>query len=126
MKAKEINGVCNSLRSLKSKKIPANLALIIGRNLRELETAEKDINAQRDDLIERYADKDEDGKVIITDNKVHIKDIKEFTDEENSLYETDLNINLEKISMSDVERCENPPFDALSMEEVMALECMLE
>lgn len=125
MKARGIEKVCNSLTNIRQKKLPVRMALILGRNLKKLGEALKDISEQRDGLIERYCDRDEDGNPIIENGQIRLADTT-FWDDEKELYDIDIPIELEKISMADIERCDEEKFDSLTVDELSAMECMIE
>lgn len=125
MKAKEIEKACNSLVFIKQKRFPIKMNLILGRNIKKLDEANKDIQEQRDALIERYCERDEKNNPVYENGRIRLANMA-FWDEEKELKDTDIAIDLEKISMDDIERCDEDKFDSLTVEELSALECMIE
>jgi len=58
----------NGLNSISQKQLPVKVSYAIAKNLAKLESEIKVYNSERNKLIELYADKDGEGKVIHKDN----------------------------------------------------------
>lgn len=83
----------NNLRAVAQKQLPVKVSYTISKNISQIESELKIYEKERQKLIEKYAEKDEDGK-IISDERNQIKfadvvgwdkDIKELLDIENDV-----------------------------------------
>lgn len=127
MKASTIQKTYTELAGVKAKKLPVKMSFILSRNLKKMEEVVQDIDGKRNDLLGLYGEKDKDGKLNVGDNgQVHIVDPDKFMSELTEVLNADIEITLDKVSMSDVEKCDQDGYDALTVEEVGALEIMLE
>ena len=127
MKTIEINKTFENLTELEKKTLPIKVSLVVSRNIRKIKEAYNDIETKRMELVSRYGDKDENGEVIVNaDGNVKISDPKDFIKEFDELMASELDITLEKITMDDLNKCENEKYDALTLEEISALTLFLE
>lgn len=127
MKASTIQKTYTELAGIKTKKLPVKMSFILSRNLKKMEEVVSDIDGKRNDLLGLYGEKDDEGQLKVGDNgQVHIVDPDKFMSELTEVLNADIEITLDKVSMSDVEKCDQDGYDALTVEEVGALEIMLE
>lgn len=129
MKASEIQRVYQGLMGIRAKRVPVKMSFILSRNLRKLEEIVQDIETKRNDLLQAYGEKDEDGKLKVGDNNemtVPAQDVPKFMSDWSDILNTDIEITLDKLSMDDVEKCDQDGYDSLTVEEVEALECMID
>lgn len=102
------------LGQISQKELPIKASYAIAKNIAKLETELKIYNSERTKLIEKYSQKDEDGKTIIgEDNQIQLekehllnwnKDIKELLAIENDIDVHKFSINeLEGFSMTPAE-----------------------
>ena len=125
------------LAAFKDKVFPAKLSFAIYCNeetlQKEIERSEK----ERTKLCEQYAEKDEEGKPVMTDNIVNGKKVQAyklsdenqaiFAEEYNELLETEVEIDIRKAKTSILEKCETyDRYSVLSVAEISALSFMLE
>lgn len=126
MKAIEIRNSYLALKTLREKTLPGSMALVILRNIRKMEDVMSDMEKTRNDIIDRYAERDEDGNLITDGDSVKVTDVKSCTEELENLGDTEIDITLDTVRMSDFEKCGTDKYDALTLDEVMGIELMLE
>ena len=129
MKASEIQKTYQGLMGIKVKRVPIKMSFILSRNLKKLEEVVQDIDSKRNDLLRVYGDKDEDGQLKVRDNgeiTVPAQDVPKFMADVNEMLNADIEITLDKLSMDDIEKCDQDGYDNLTVEEVGALECMMD
>ena len=107
---------------MKQKKLPVNVSFIIYRNIKKLIPIIQDIENNRKDLLQKYMKKDDNGNPVITDNKYDLTDLNAFNKQMNELLNTDINIDFDKISKFDIQRCDEDKFDSLTLEEIAVLQ----
>ena len=110
------------IESMKQKKLPVNVSFIIYRNIKKLIPVIQDIENNRKDLLQKYMKKDDNGNPVIIDNKYDLTDLNAFNKQMNELLNTDINIDFDKISKFDIQRCDEDKFDSLTLEEIAVLQ----
>lgn len=110
MKAFEVQKLHEAFTSLSNEKMDYATACIIVDNIDALENPMKVYNQMRDDVIKKYADKDENGELIVTDKgAVHINDLVSFNNEIMELNESEIEVEIKKISSALIERMDITP-----------------
>lgn len=128
MKAQEIQDMYIGLRNIVSKRVPIKMSFIINRNLKKMEEVVKDIDENRQKLLEKYGEKKEDGTLNIDKNgnvAVEKSNTVNYLMELSEIMNADIDITLDKVTLSDIEKCDTADYDKLSIEEVGALEKMM-
>lgn len=127
MKTFEIQNIYTGLVGIKTKKLPIKLAFVLSRNMKKLEEVVQDVDENRQKLLNQYGEKDDDGNLVVADDgNVKIMDANNFVAEMSEVMETEVDITLDKVSRSDIEKCDQDGYDKLTLEEVGAMECMIE
>lgn len=126
MKAGDIVALVDALGSVKDKKLPIRVELILARNAKKLADIADDIEDKRQTLVEKYGERDEDGELVIEDGRVPMIDGAAFRREYDELIETDIEVTLDRLSMEDLEKCDSDKFDSLTVEEVASLHCIID
>lgn len=130
MKNKEIENVLRGLTSAYKKRLPAKLSYVMAKNKSKLYSELNDIVEQRTKILESYCIKDEQGNPIIENNQYKFADEeakKAAINEYDELLELEAGVKLVKIPFEVVEKCdESGKYDALTAEEVNALDFMIE
>ena len=96
-----------------------SLAFKIARLARELDTEMKTFNEERQKIIQKYGNKDENGELIIDENgnvKFDNANIEEINQDFSSLLETELEINADKLPMDSIDNFEITPQEMLNIE----------
>ncbi len=109
------------LRELAGKKLPYKLTYTISKNLVKLQSEAKIIEDGRMKLIDSYAVKDEDGKPVIKDNSYDLGEkVEEFTAEFQKYMATETEVDIYSVPAA-VFEIEDPRFDVLTVEQIVAL-----
>lgn len=126
MKVNEIVKISNCISKIKNKKLPIKMSLILIRNSKKLEEVVKDIENKRFEIISQYADKDQNGRVLNEDGQFKVSNnLTDFENDLKELFNTQIKIQLDTLSMEDIQKCDNEKYDSLTMEEVDALQYIL-
>lgn len=111
--------------NLVGKKLPVKLAYALSVNMEAIKPALTAYNEQRLKIVEKYAKKDEEGKPL-SDNGCYIfDDIAGWNDSISELLEAEAEVNITTVSIDDVEKCDDPSFDKLSVIELAAIGFMI-
>lgn len=99
-------------------------AFIIARLIREINQESDIFDTSRAELIRRYAEKDEDGELIVTDGNVHIppEDLAKCNEELLILQNTEVEINADKLPIEWFEDIDLTPAEATLIEPFVAFE----
>lgn len=123
-----IRNIYEVIMPISNKKLPIKLSYIISKNLSVLEKEASIIDDNRIKLAQTYADKDDNGEPK-TDNGVYCfsdKNKVAFTNELNDYYQTKIDIAICKAGIKELDKLEDPRYDALTPSEIAALDFMLE
>lgn len=96
-----------------------SLAFQIARIVRELDKEMQTFNNEKTKLIQKYAEKDEKGNLIVDENdnvKIDNSKIEEVNKEFESLLQTEIEINAEKLSINNIDNFELTPQEMLNIE----------
>lgn len=102
----EIENVFEALQELKNIKFNVSTGYKIANLLKEIQPKYLEILNKRDELVQKYGDKDESGKVILDkENKAHIAP--EFSEEVqkelNKIYDNVYNVEIKYIQIDELE-----------------------
>lgn len=119
-----LNGT-EALQKLAGADLKAKLAWQIARLLKAAEAELQSFNETRMTLIKKYGEKDTKGE-LITDEKGNCKilpeNINTFTTELNELLNTEVEINVNKISIDDLENMSFTPSEMTLLEDFINFE----
>lgn len=116
----KVSDVLNSedtLKKLMDISMKGRVAYKIARIAREVDKESQLFNDERNKLIEKYAERDEEGNYKYNSNEQIYIDtknsevVKLFSDELNELLETEIEINVEKLSLDDLDETGLTPKD---------------
>ena len=126
MKVSEIIKISNCIDEIKDKKLPIKMSLILIRNSKKLNEVVKDIDNKRFEIISQYADKDQNGQILSENGQFKVSNnLTDFENDLKELFNTQINIQLDTLSMEDIQKCDNEKYDSLTMEEVDALQSIM-
>lgn len=99
-------------------------SFIIGRILKTLNNEAEMFNKTREEMLKKYAAVDEDGKIIVIDGNVKIREgeMANFQKEINDLLYTLLEINANKIPLDWLENLKLTPQEMLILEPFLLIE----
>lgn len=103
MKLYEIVESRDSLRKLNTAELPFKTALSLARDIKNIDEVLQIYENKRKELINKYGEKDENGKLIIKDDNVKLTDQAAFANEFNTLAMEDVDIEIKKISINELE-----------------------
>lgn len=128
MKLKEMIHQMDGLTRQASKIYTAKLGYAISKNIKTFQEVIKEYDENRIKICERYAEKEEDGKVRIENDKyVFTEENEKIVNEECAdLQDVDQKISIMKVPFSELERCEADRYDMPSVADVNDLMFMIE
>lgn len=112
------------LTSMKQNYYPSSMMYTLIHNVRMLTPVVEDFNKAKNAIIEKYANRDEEGNIIETDKGVTIpvKVRAEFQNELDSLLDTDTDITFDKVDKDSLKLCGTGNYNSLNMEQLMMIE----
>ena len=129
MKAKQIESTLGFLGKLGEYTLPSKLGFAISVNFEELSKWQKHIEKERIKLLEGYADRDEDGEIVMDKGEdgqesYHLtnENLKLFSMEYGEFLETELDLEVRKVDEDVLWQCdENSRYNVLTVGEISAL-----
>lgn len=104
MKLYELVESNDSLKKLSTAEgLPFKTALSIARDIKEIDEVLQVYENKRKELVNKYGEKDENGELVIKDDNVKLTDRTAFVNEFNALAMEDVDIEIKKISVNDLE-----------------------
>ena len=126
MQNKEIVDFLNTCVSMKKKSLPVRLAYAIKKNVAAVQEAASAYTAEREELIRRYAKKDENGEIMTEDDCYIMEDKERFGKDMSELLNIETEVEIHTVSIPVVEKCdEDPKYDSLTMAELDVIDFML-
>ena len=126
MKLGEIQKIYAALGTTLEKKLPLKVGFVINRNIKKMQPIIEDLDKTRDDAVNKYGEHDEEGKLVVAENgAVRINDAIAFGDAIAEVLDADIEIEFDKFSMEDLEKCELDGYDKLTVAEQGAVEVMI-
>lgn len=117
-----LNDILNATETFKvimQQSVKGSTAFKIARLVRELDKEMQTFNDERQKLFQKYAEKDENGELIVDENnliKFPPENVQTINDELNALLETELEINADKLPLSAADQFELTPQDMMNIE----------
>lgn len=108
------------------KHLPIRLAHAIALNAEAIAPAIKIYDKKRQELLEKYAEKDANGEIIAKDGHCNIIDQENWSRDFRELLESEAEITVTKISVDVLEKCDSDDFDSLSIGELSTIGFMIE
>ena len=122
----EIVDFLNTCVSMKKKILPVRLAYAIKKNMAAVQEAASAYTAEREELIRRYAKKDENGEIMTEDDCYVMEDKERFGKDMSELLNIETEVEIHTVSISVVEKCdEDAKYDPLTMAELDVIDFML-
>lgn len=128
MKLKEMIQRLEGLTRQANKIYTAKLGYAISKNIKTFQEVIKDYDENRVKICERYAEKDQDGKARIEEDKyVFTEDNEKIVNEECAeLQDVEQEISIMKVPFSELERCEADRYDIPAVSDINDLAFMIE
>ena len=117
----EFLNICDAFSRLITKEMNLNTACSIAKNIKEMDVVKKVIDNKRNEIIKRYAKKDSEGNVITkNDGSIEeITNIEELNSKMSDLLSQEIDVDISKISKSDLRNITISPMDILSLEKCL-------
>lgn len=117
----EIINLTPALKTLMEKSFKGNIAFKISRLARELNKETILFEEEQNKILQRYAEKDEEGNIVYSSDKyIKVSSPNDYNEEINKLLKTKVEINAGKIPSEFLEAIEISPAD------LMLLDCIIE
>ena len=126
LKNKDILNFVNGCASLREKRLPVKLGYAIKKNLAAVSDAANAYDAERQELLEKYAAKGEDGKFLVENEQYSIEDKEGFAKDLDELLAIETEVGIHTVSEEEIEKCDDPRYDALTVADLETLEIMTE
>lgn len=120
LKAFDILNKYDNLTALANKEVDLLTACTIAKNINALALSRDVINKKRDNIVLKYAEKDENGNVIQKENgNLNITDIEKFNTEITEILETEIEVEIGKISIEKLQELKVSPAEISSLLDIM-------
>lgn len=126
LKNKDVLNFVNGCASMRTKRLPVKLGYAIKKNLAAVGDAANAYSAERQELLQKYAAKGEDGKLLIENDQYSIEDKENFGKDLDELLAIETEVNIYTVSEEEIEKCDDPRYDALTVADLETLEIMTE
>lgn len=121
----EILNVVPVLQEMSNKSFPGATSFKIARLIRELDKEIQLFDKQRNEIAQEFGEKDASGQLVLTEEgsvKIIESKIKECNEKLVSIFNTEIEINADKISYSIFEEINIAPAEALALEPIIDFE----
>lgn len=122
----QIISFLNTYTAIKTKKLPVKLGYAIKKNVSAVTAASEAYSAERNELLKHYAQKGENGQFLVNDGCYVIPDQEGYAKDIEELLNIETEAEIQTVSLDVLEKCDDPRFDPLTIEELTALEFMTE
>jgi len=127
IKNSEIVSFFKNGASIRDLKIPRKLFTAVSLNISALQESAKLYDAQHQEILSKFVKKDGNGKLIIEKNSYVIEDAKGYEEEMQELLDIKVNLEVQTVSEETLDLMEEKDkFDALTGQQLMAIEFMVE
>ena len=119
IKLNDVVNATDTFTKIMQQSFKGSLAFKIARLARELDKEMQTFNAERQKIIDKYGEKDADGNLITGENgivKFSPDSAADLNEEFNTLLNTELEINAEKLPMDSIDEFEITPQEMLNIE----------
>lgn len=112
----------NALRMISQKQLPVKISYFVAKNMAKIERELKIYDQERKKLLEKYAEKDEDGQFIVEDGNIKIADIDNWNRDIKELLDIEVDVKIHKLKLEDLL---NANID-ITPAELMSIDYMIE
>jgi len=122
LKNREIHTLTIQMAKMGEKNFPVKISFAIAKNRKKMAEALEIIEEQRKKLCEKYAARDENGEIRTEKDVYVIADHSGLNTEYKELLEVESDMDLMQIALSDLERCGEGKYDAITPDEADVLQ----
>ncbi|WP_143314983.1 hypothetical protein [Clostridium sp. HBUAS56017] len=91
------------LRKLNNAELPVRVSFKVAKNIKEIEKELKIYEEEKSKLIDKYGEKDKEGKIKTSENgTVNIFDVENWNRDIKELLSIEIDLNIEKIDISEL------------------------
>ena len=120
LKALDILTKFEAFNKLAEKEIDLSSACTIAKNLKELAIYKEEIDKKRDQLIIDYAEKDDNGEVVKTeDGGIKITDVLAFNNDIQTILETEIEVEIAKLNKDRLSEIKISAKDILPLTDIL-------
>ncbi len=114
-----LNSISN-LRVLSKKQLPVKVSYAIAKNISKIEKELTIYEIERQKLIDKYAKKDNEGKVVADNNgQIKFKDKENWEKDINELLDIEVEIEFHKFNIKHLEGREISPAELIALEHMI-------
>lgn len=125
LKLEDLINSTEALQKLSNTSLKARPAFTVSKMLKEAEKELANFNEVRMNLINKYGEKDEEGKLITDENdncKITAEHINNFSNELKELVATTIEINANKLTLEDLGNADFTPSEIAALEPFVDIE----
>lgn len=125
LKLEDLINSTEALQKLSNTSLKARPAFTVSKMLKEAEKELANFNEVRMNLINKYGEKDEEGKLITDENdncKITAEHINDFSNELQELVATTIEINANKLTLEDLGDADFTPSEIAALEPFVDVE----
>lgn len=128
LKLNQVLSYYEELSKIATKNLPIVFGYLVSKNLKILENEVVLIEENRLKLIQRYAEKEKDGSLLVSDGKYKISanEVEKFTKEYNEYLNTEIDCLLSKVSLAELFKIDDEKYDVLTPENILKIDFMIE
>lgn len=120
LKALDILTKFEAFNKLAEKEIDLSSACVIAKNIKELAIYKDEIDKKRDKVIVDYAEKDDNGEVVKTeDGGIKIADVLAFNNDIQAILETEIEVEIAKLNKDRLSEIKISAKDILPLTDIL-------
>lgn len=123
---RQIVNIYNNIGAIRNKNLPIKLGFAINRNMKAMETIAEAYSAEQKKILDRYCEKDEFGQFRTEGDEFVLSDRKAYAKEIGELLAIESEVQVHRVLMEEIEKCDSGKYDALTPNELDLLEFMIE
>ena len=123
LKLSEIRNISERLELIEEKRMPVAIGYVISKNKKILSSERETIAKSAGEIISKYCKKDESGTPVLNGDYYTFDDEKQAklaNDEITELYNTEIEVPIQTISLDVLKKCDETGYDALSLKDMEA------
>lgn len=103
----QIISFLNTYAAIKAKKLPVKLGYAIKKNVSAVTAASEAYSTERNELLERYAQKSENGQFLVNDGCYVIPDQEGYAKDIEELLNIETEAEIQTVSLDVLEKCDD-------------------
>lgn len=99
---REIIENINALRGLSQKQLPIKVSYFVAKNISKIENELKVYEKERQKLLDKYAEKDDNGNMVLEGNNIKIEDTDNWNKDIQELLDIEVDVKIHKLKRDDL------------------------